>query len=302
MTQRRSLLAIYAHPDDEILGPGGTLARYAALGADVALVTATRGEAGEIQRAGTATPATLAEVRQQELICSAAELGIKEVIILNYRDSGMAGSADNEHPRAFVNVPAEVVVGRLVRIIRQLRPQVLLTFEPYGAYGHPDHIAVSRHTIAAFHAAGDPQRYPEQGEPWQPERLFYPILPASLIREIKARVAARGGDTSGYDEIVEGREQSEVWEGDEIHAILDVGEYVDRKWAAWECHQTQFGPNSRFRRLPEDEMKELLSREYFTLAIPEPPAAVVNHPLDGLFDALPGAEEPLAGTGEAQGG
>lgn len=287
MTQRHAILAIYAHPDDEILGPGGSLARYAALGAHVTLVTATRGEAGEIQRPGTATPETLPEVRQQELMCSAAALGINEVILLNYRDSGMAGSEENKHPRAFINIPAEVVVGRLVGLIRDLRPQVILTFEPYGGYGHPDHIAVNRHTVVAFHAAADPERYPDQGDPWQAERLFYPILPSTLIRDIKARVAAHGGDTSGYDELIAGRKQSEEWTGEQIHAIVDVAAYVDQKWDAWHCHQTQFGPNSRFRRLPDAEMKEVLSREYFTLAYPEPPTTVSHRPLDGLFDPLP---------------
>jgi len=290
MTQRHAILAIYAHPDDEILGPGGSLARYAALGTHVTLVTATRGEAGEIQQPGTATPETLPEVRQQELMCAAAALGIDEVILLNYRDSGMAGTPENEHPRAFINIPDEVVVGRLVGIIRDYRPQVILTFEPYGGYGHPDHIVVNRHTVAAFHAAADPERFPDRGEPWQPERLFYPILPASLLHDIKERVAAHGGDTSGYDELIEGREQSDEWEGDQVHAIVDVSAHVDQKWRAWHCHQTQFGPNSRFRRLPDDEMKELLSREYFTLAYPEPPAPVIIHPLAGLFDPIPGRD------------
>lgn len=294
MTTNRTILALYPHPDDEVLGPGGALACYAAAGATVILVTATRGEAGEIQRPGTATPETLAEVRQQELICSATSLGIDEVILLNYRDSGMAGSPENEDPRAYINIPEEVVVERLVGIIRALQPQILLTFEPYGAYGHPDHIAMNRHTLAALHAAADPERYPDQGEPWQVERLFYPILPTSLIREIETRVAARGGDTSGYEELIQGREQSESWEGEKVHAILDVSACIEQKWEAWHCHQTQFGPDSRFRRLPEEEMKELLSREYFTLAYPAPPPAAEVEPLSDLFQPLPSPQDGSA--------
>lgn len=289
MTDRKAILALYAHPDDEILGPGGTLACYAAAGAEVVLVTATRGEAGEIQRPGTATPETLAEVRQQELMCSAANLGISEVILLNYRDSGMAGTPENEHARALINIPAEIVIGRLVSFIRRLRPQVLLTFEPYGGYGHPDHIMMNRHTVAALHAAADPDRYPDQGEPWQAERLYYPVLPTFVIREIKERVAARGGDTSGYDELIEGRAESDNWNGDQIHAIIDISKHVDAKWAAWNCHQTQFGPNSRFRRLPDKEMKEILSREYFTLAYPSR-ASTLQEPLNGLFEPLPAGD------------
>lgn len=284
MTKQRTLLAVYAHPDDEILGPGGTLARTAAEGARVILVVATRGEAGEIQRPGTATPATLPQVRTEELHCSARALGVSEVIFLGYRDSGMAGSADNDHPHAYINAPAAEVVARLVGIIRRERPQVILTFEPYGGYGHPDHIAVNRHTVAAFHAAGEAGAYRDQGSPWQPSRLFYPLLPASLIREMKERVAATGGDTSGYDDLIAERaSHEEAWPEDAIHAIVDVSAYVDQKWEAWHCHQTQFGPNSRFRRLPAAEMKELLSTEYFGLAYAEaPPSIQLTHLFQGL--------------------
>ena len=256
----------------------------------MALISATRGEAGEIQRPGTATAETLPQVRQQELFCSAAELGVAEAIILNYRDSGMGGSPDNEHPRALINIPDEVVVARLVGLIRRLRPQVVLTFEPYGGYGHPDHVAIHRHTVAAFHAAGDPDRFPDQGKLWQPDRLFFPLIPSMLFREIKARVAARGGNVDGYDEIVEGRRQSDLWQGDRIHAIVDISDHIEQKWSAWHCHQTQFGPNSRFRRLPDAEMKEILSQEYFTLAYPAAPASLTDRPLADLFQPLAGGD------------
>jgi LmbE family N-acetylglucosaminyl deacetylase len=211
-------------------------------------------------------------------------LGVSEVIFLGYRDSGMAGTAANSHPDAFINAPAHEVVAQLVGIIRREQPQVLLTFEPYGGYGHPDHVAVNRHTVAAFHAAGKAGTFRKQGEPWRPSRLFYPLLPASLIREMKERVAAAGGDISGYDEMIEERaKHDEAWPDHAIHAVLDVSAYVDQKWEAWNCHQTQFGPNSRFRRLPAAAMKELLSTEYFGLAYP---AASPSIHLTDLFQGL----------------
>lgn len=282
MKDQPTLLAIYAHPDDEIIGPGGALARYAATGVRVGLIIATRGEAGEIQRPGTATPETLTQVREQEMRCSADALGVDDLIFLDYRDSGMAGTPENEHPAAFINAPQEEVTRKLVTIIRDLRPDVLLTFEPYGGYGHPDHIAVNRHTLAALAAAPDANQFPEAGPPWQPARLFYPLLPDSVILDIKEHVAAAGGNLDGYDELIDGRRAAGVPDY-EVHAVLDISDHIGAKWHAWDCHQTQFGPDSRFRRLPDSEMQALLSREYFHLAYP--PEAPVEI-LDDLFAGL----------------
>lgn len=263
MTQRKQpvLLAVYAHPDDEILGAGGTLALAAERGATVAIVVATRGEAGEIQRPGTATPETLPEVREEEMRCSARTLGISELIFLDYRDSGMPGTLENEHPDAFVNAEASDVQQRLAAIIERLCPDVIITFEPFGGYGHPDHQAINRHTLAALNSL-------DLSHGSTP-RVFYHLLPRSLFKEMKRRVAAHGGDTSGYDEMIEDA-AGDRWPDDQIHATIDVSSAIDKKWDAWNCHRTQFGPSSRFRRLPDDEMKKLLSTEYFALARPLP--------------------------------
>lgn len=261
-TQNRCVvLAIYAHPDDEILGAGGTLAQAAESGSYVAIVVATRGEAGEIQRPGTATPETLPQVREQEMRCSAQTPGISELIFLDYRDSGMPDSPDNEHPDAFVNADASEVQEQLAAIIERLKPDAIITFEPFGGYGHPDHQAINRHTLAALDALDGSLGYSP--------RVFYHLLPRSLFKEIKQRVDARGGDTSGYDEMIE-EAANERWPDDKIHATIDVSSTIGKKWDAWNCHRTQFGPSSRFRRLPDEEMKELLSTEYFALAHPTP--------------------------------
>jgi N-acetyl-1-D-myo-inositol-2-amino-2-deoxy-alpha-D-glucopyranoside deacetylase len=267
MTEQPTLLASFAHPDDEAFGTGGTLAHYAAKGVRVALVCATRGEAGGIAEPGLATPETLGEVRTSELQCAARTLGVAEVVFLDYRDSGMEGSPDNNHPRAFVNAAADEVIARLVGVIRRLRPQVVVTFEPNGGYGHPDHIAIHRHSAAAFHAAADPARYPDQGPVWRATRLFYTAIPRSFFLEMRDRLAVLGVDTSDFDRFEEG---GAGWPDDQVHVALDVSDAIEAKWAALECHRTQFGPDNLFRRLPDEMMKQIMSREHFALAWPQP--------------------------------
>src|SRR3989338_7858462 len=156
-----TILAIFAHPDDESFGAGGTLAKYAHGGADVFLICATSGEVGLISDPSLATRDTLPHVREKELRAACAALGIREPIFLGYRDSGMAGTEDNHHPACLAMAPPQEVAGELVRWIRLLRPQVVITWDPSGGYGHPDHVAVHRHATEAFARAGDREGYPE---------------------------------------------------------------------------------------------------------------------------------------------
>jgi LmbE family N-acetylglucosaminyl deacetylase len=275
-----SLLAIYAHPDDEAFGTGGMLARYASEGVRVSLVCATRGEVGEISDPSFATPETLGQVREGELRCAAETMGVSELVFLDYRDSGMQGAPENLDPRAFINAPAGEVVPRLVQIIRKLRPQVIATFEPYGGYGHPDHIAIHHHTVAAFHAASDPQRYPELGPAWQTSRLFYTAIPRSFFLEMRRQMQALGMDTSDFDHF---EDPKTGWPDEQVHVRLDVSSTVDSKWQALNCHRTQFGPGNLFRRLPEQQVKKLMSIEHFAQAWPEPEPGLA---LPGLFAGL----------------
>ncbi len=275
-----SILAIYAHPDDEAFGTGGALACYADSGVDVYLVCATRGEAGEISDPSFATPENLGMVREEELRCAAETMGVKELIFLDYRDSGMAGTPENEDLRAFINAPAEQVVPQLVGIIRRLRPKVVLTFEPNGGYGHPDHIAIHKHTVAAFHASGDPSLYPEQGKPWQAQRLFYTAIPRSFFRDMRAQLEELGEDTSDFERF---EESSMGWPDEQVNVTLDVSGSVEDKWDALNCHRTQFGPGNLFRRLPEPRVKKLMSYEHFALAWPE---ASPGARLSSLFEGI----------------
>jgi LmbE family N-acetylglucosaminyl deacetylase len=275
-----SLLAIFAHPDDEAFGTGGTIARYAAEGVKTYLVCATRGEVGEISDPSLATPETLGQVREAELRCATETMGVCELIFLDYRDSGMAGTSENQDPRAFINAPAKEVIARLVAIIRRLRPQVVLTFEPFGGYGHPDHIAIHCHTVAAFDAAADASYAPELGAPWQAKRLFYTAIPRSFFLEMRSRMAALGLDTSDLDRFEDPRVG---WPDELVNVRINVSGNVQSKWEALNCHRTQFGPGNLFHRLPDAEVKQLMSSECFSLAWPEPQPGLI---LKGLFDNL----------------
>ncbi len=196
MAERLVLLAVHAHPDDESLGTGGTLAKYVAEGVETVLVCATKGEEGDIQNPDldpSKIPAEISELRLKELDAACKVLGIRRVHFLGYRDSGMAGSASNAHPHALVNADLGEAAGRLVEIIREARPQVVITYNERGIYGHPDHIAVNRITVAAVDAAGDPERYRTiPYPPWSPRRLYYMAIPRSRLLRMKEILEGRG--------------------------------------------------------------------------------------------------------------
>ncbi|HIQ05902.1 MAG TPA: GlcNAc-PI de-N-acetylase, partial [Anaerolineae bacterium] len=207
--RRRVLLASLAHPDDESFGLGGTLARYSDSGADVWLICATGGEAGVNRLKEARGEENLPHIREDELHCAKQVLKIKGVCRLGYRDSGMLGSPDNQHPNSLMQADEEEVVGQIVEIIRKVRPQVVITFDRQGGYGHPDHVAMHRYTTAAFYAAGDPDRFPKQIEmglsPYQPMKLYYLTRPRSLMQRLVAAIRAAGRDPThlGYNRDVD---------------------------------------------------------------------------------------------------
>ncbi len=171
-----------AHPDDETFGVGGTLAHYAAAGVRVYYVCATRGEVGSVAPEHQQGYATLGDKRWAELECAARILGLAGVIYLGYRDSGMLGSDDNKHPQALAAAPLGQVTGRVIKLIRELKSEVVITFDPIGGYRHPDHIAIHNATVKAFHAAADPRQYPEAGAAFQPQKLYFSIFPRRLLK------------------------------------------------------------------------------------------------------------------------
>ncbi len=260
-----SILTVFAHPDDEILGFGGSLAQYVSQGALVTLLCATRGEMGEISDPALATPENLAQVREGELRQSGEVLGVQEVLFLGYRDSGMAGTPDNDHPQCLHQANATEVVGRIVRAIREVRPKLVLTHDPSGGYGHPDHIAASVHTASAFNIAGDPTCYPEQLshglEPWTPSKLYYSVFPRRVFRWMEERLAEAGVEFP----ITQEQRESIGVPDEVITTVMNVEAYTDTKLAALACHRTQKDSMGPLSLLPEEVFRQLLSTEYFWL-------------------------------------
>ena len=238
----RRLLAVLAHPDDESFGPGGTLALYASRGVDVHLICATGGEAGEVQPELLQHYDQIQQLRLDELWCAAEILGLKDLHLLGYRDSGMPGSPDNQHPEALAAAPIQEVAAKITTLIRQIRPQVILTFDPQGGYHHPDHIAVHRATVEAFYAAGDPNRYPNGLPPFRPHKLYYHVLSRRYLRLVVLMLPIFGIDPRRWGrnadiDLVEITSRSFP-----IHARIDIRSATEIKSKAAACHKSQSGP------------------------------------------------------------
>ena len=180
--RKNKLLFVGAHPDDETFGVGGTLAKYILAGASVYYACATRGEAGSVDAALLKGYENIGDLRWAELECASGILGLAGLYGLGYRDSGMPGSEDNHHAQALAAAPVEEVAERIVKIIRDIKPQVVVTFDPIGGYRHPDHIAVHKATVMAFYAAADPARYPGAGVPYRPDKLYFQVMSRKLLK------------------------------------------------------------------------------------------------------------------------
>lgn len=264
-----SLLAVVAHPDDESFGPGGTLALYATRGVRVHVVCATRGELGSAPPEVMHAHASVAEMREAELRCAASQLGLSSLQILGYRDSGMQGSPDNQHPQALAAAPVDEVAARIVRCMRELRPQVVITSDPIGGYGHPDHIAVNRATLEAFAAVGDPLLYPDGLPPHQPAKLYYHTFPRGALRLLVRVLAILGRDPRRW-----GRNQDIdltiiAAEDYPIHARIDVRQSALAKQQASACHASQGGASGG--RISSWISRLLGGRETFMRAHPPAP-------------------------------
>jgi LmbE family N-acetylglucosaminyl deacetylase len=262
------LLACFAHPDDEAFPVGGVLAEHVSRGVDVRLITTTLGEEGDIRQEGSASRETLGEIRRVELSCAVRALGLHSNEVYEYRDSGMAGWESNDHPRAFINAPAEEVVERLVLEVRRFRPQVVLTFEPGGLYGHPDHIAISRHATQAFHQAADPEAFSHQlGDglaPHTAQRLFYSARPKGFRTEWATALRDAGIDfpLPSPEQVDHGTPN------EEIHLELDVSDHLETKMACILSHRTQVAPDWPYHRVPRAVSVKILGREFYIRARP----------------------------------
>ena len=178
----KTLIAVLAHPDDESFGMGGTLALYAQKGYEVHLVCATLGEAGTVDDEYLQGYDSIAALREAELRCAIQSLGVTSLHLLGYRDSGMPGTPENEHPNAQINHSVEEIAGKVVKYIREIKPDIVLTFDPMGGYRHPDHIHIQKATTLAFEKSNDASFHPEASPPYKPLALYYHLFPRKFLK------------------------------------------------------------------------------------------------------------------------
>jgi len=261
------LLSVHAHPDDEASKGASTVAKYAAEGVGGVLVCCTGGEEGEILNPAADTPETRAnlhDVRMQELQDSVDTIGYEKLYMLGYRDSGMKDTEANARPDNFANATLDEAVERLVRIIRAERPQVIITYgDDSKFYPHPDHVRVHEISGPAFDAAGDPDAFPDAGEPWQPQKMYYTGWSARRVRALHDAFIARG-EESPYAQWFE-REGFEEHD-DRFTTFVDVGDFLHKRREALLAHRTQVDPTGFWMRLPDEVVREVFPWEEFVLA------------------------------------
>jgi N-acetyl-1-D-myo-inositol-2-amino-2-deoxy-alpha-D-glucopyranoside deacetylase len=248
----RSLLLVHAHPDDETIGTGATMAKYAAEGARVTLVTCTLGEMGEIIPPDLAhlMPDELGEHRIGEMEAACAALGVTDHRFLGgpgrYRDSGMMGTDENEDPRSFWQVSVESAAAELAEVIREVAPQAIVTYDANGFYGHPDHIQAHRVTMRAHSLAAG-------GTPGT--RLFATAMPRSVLIEA-AKLPADSWFTPWMD-------LTRTVADDQVTTSIDADAYLDAKIAAMKAHATQITVDGKFFALSDNRGHKILGTEHY---------------------------------------
>jgi mycothiol conjugate amidase Mca len=279
-------MVVHAHPDDECIGTGGIFARYSAEGVRTVLVTCTLGEEGEIVVPEWDTPenhARLAEIRTEELNAAVGILGISQLEVLPYRDSGMIGTSSNQHPECFAQADLDEATERLVRLVRQYRPQILMSYNEEGGYGHPDHINAHKITVAAFDAAGDAARYPDAGPVWTPSKLYYISFRRALWLKAWTVMRERGLKTPLEDENFD---VSRYVDDPRINSVVDVRAYLPQKLQALRAHRTQIKDDWFWLAVPEDLRDDMFNYEYFIRVSSR--VAAIEGDEDDLFAGLRG--------------
>jgi N-acetyl-1-D-myo-inositol-2-amino-2-deoxy-alpha-D-glucopyranoside deacetylase len=272
-TAARRLLLVHAHPDDEAIGTGATMAGYAAAGAHVTLVTCTAGEEGEVlvqelEHLAADREDRLADVRVVELANAMTALGVADHRFLGgvgrYRDSGMMGTPANDKPRAFWRADLDEAAAHLVKVVREIRPQVLVTYDENGGYGHPDHIQAHRVAMRAAELAADPAYQPESGPAWETAKIYWTALPKSVLAE-GIRLMKEAGDTSGFlavdsvDDLPFGTPDELVTTG------VDGSAYMENKREAMHAYPTQISMEEGFFALSNAIGLEFMAHEYYQL-------------------------------------
>jgi mycothiol S-conjugate amidase len=262
------VLSVHAHPDDEASKGASSMAKYKAEGVRTVLVTCTGGEAGDILNPAADSPEArtdLAAVRRRELDESVRIIGYDALHLLGYRDSGMDGTESNVHPDSFANADLDEAVGRLVAIVRTERPQVIVGYARDRVYVHPDHLRVHEISVLAFERAGDPDWYPDAGEPWRPLKLYFSSgFTRARIQSLHEWFVAQG-EESPFSAWME-RMESVAPEEDPTTTRIDVGDYLSVGREALLAHRTQVAPDSFFFTVPLEVAREMYPWEDYTLA------------------------------------
>ncbi|MFJ9622084.1 N-acetyl-1-D-myo-inositol-2-amino-2-deoxy-alpha-D-glucopyranoside deacetylase [Streptomyces sp. NPDC101181] len=297
----RRLLLVHAHPDDESINNGATMARYAAEGAHVTLVTCTLGEEGEVippalARLTADRDDVLGPHRVGELTAAVAELGVTDHRFLGgagrYRDSGMMGAEQNDRPGSFWSTPVDEAAAHLVEVIREIRPQVLITYDPDGGYGHPDHIQAHRVATRAVDLAAEPSF--GMDAPHTVAKIYWNRVERSVAEAAFDRLRATAPDA--FPGIAAVDDVPGVVDGDEITAEIDGTAYAGAKAAAMRAHATQIAVDGPFFALSNDLGQPLLTTECYQLVrgtSGEPGGARERD----LFAGLPDAAESTPGSG-----
>ena len=272
VTADRRMVLVHAHPDDETIGTGVTMARYAAEGAHVTLVTCTAGEEGEIlvpelEHLGAAHTDALAEHRREELAAAMRELGVTDHRFLGgfgrWRDSGMAGTPSTERPDAFCNADLLEASTEVVAILREIRPQVLVTYDQVGDYGHPDHIQAHRVAMYGAMLAAVGTYRPDLGQAWDVPKIYWTALPVSAMqRGIDAMLAA--GET-GFFGVTDASELPFVQPDEVVTTLIDARDHEERKLAAMRAYPTQITVDGPFFALSNNVGREAHGVEYFRI-------------------------------------
>ncbi len=271
-----TILTVHAHPDDEASKGAPTLAKYKAEGANTVLVCCTGGEEGDLQNPSLReegqpfhglTPdeerALVASMRAGELAAAAEVIGFDEVVMLGYRDSGMADTEPNEHPDCFHQAELDEAVGRLVSVIRRTRPQVIITYgDDQAGYPHPDHLRVHDISVLAFDRAGDPAWYPEAGDAFQPSKLYYSVWAKARILAVHEAMLKYTGESPFSDEWLARDGQDH-----RITTKIDVADYQWARTGALRAHATQVDPNAGWWfGLTDEQLAETYPWEDWILA------------------------------------
>ncbi|MFL6238784.1 MAG: N-acetyl-1-D-myo-inositol-2-amino-2-deoxy-alpha-D-glucopyranoside deacetylase [Actinomycetes bacterium] len=255
----RRLLLVHAHPDDEAIATGATMAKYAAEGAHVTLITCTLGEEGEIVVPDLAHLAVdhqdeLGQHRADELAAAMKALGVTDHRFLGgpgrWRDSGMMGEPSNDRPDSFWQADMDEATRELVAVVREVRPQVIVTYDENGAYGHPDHIRAHDVAMGAFRKSADPSFAPGTGAPWQPAKLYYSVVPKSVIQAAMDHLGAKGQDL--FDGAQSADDIPFAMPDEQVTTEVDASAYIEAKRDSLRAHRSQISENDPFFSLFDD--------------------------------------------------